>query len=92
MQSCISYYINNLTIAYYSSGFVKRNLSESIRDTVILLFFLYLFRIFVASFPTSFCFPRSKSYMYYSAAVGYPPDNFSTDNYIIHDEPRTLLC
>lgn len=40
MQSCISYYINNLTIAYYSSGFVKRNLSESIRDTVILLFFL----------------------------------------------------
>ena len=50
MQSCISYYINNLTIAYYSSGFVKWNLSESIRDTVILLFFLYLFRIFVASF------------------------------------------
>ena len=46
MQSCISYYINNLTIAYYSSGFVKWNLSESIRDTVILLFFLYLFRIF----------------------------------------------
>ena len=38
MQSCISYYINNLTIAYYSSGFVKWNLSESIRDTVILLF------------------------------------------------------
>ena len=56
MQSCISYYINNLAIAYYSSGFVKWNLSESIRDTVILLFFLYLFRIFVASFSNFFLF------------------------------------
>lgn len=56
MQSCIYYYINNLTIAYYSSGFVKWNLSESIRDTVILLFFLYLFRIFVASFSNFFLF------------------------------------
>lgn len=56
MQSYISYYINNLTIAYYSSGFVKWNLSESIRDTVILLFFLYLFRIFVASFSNFFLF------------------------------------
>lgn len=56
MQSCISYYINNLTIDYYSSGFVKWNLSESIRDTVILLFFLYLFRIFVASFSNFFLF------------------------------------
>ena len=56
MQSCISYYINNLTIAYYSSGFVKWNLSESIRYTVILLFFLYLFRIFVASFSNFFLF------------------------------------
>lgn len=35
-------------------------------------------------FPTFFCFPRSKSYTYYSAAIGYPPDNSSTDNYIIH--------
>lgn len=56
MQNCISYYINNSTIAYYSSGFVKWNLSESIRDTVILLFFLYLFRIFVASFSNFFLF------------------------------------
>lgn len=56
MQSCISYFFNNLTIAYYSSGFVKWNLSESIRDTVILLFFLYLFRIFVASFSNFFLF------------------------------------
>ena len=56
MQSCISYYINNLTIAYYSSGFVKWNLSESIRDTVILLFFLYLLRIFVASFSNLLLF------------------------------------
>lgn len=56
MQSCISYYINNLTIAYYSSGFVKWNFSDSIFDTVILLFLLYLFRIFVASFSNFFLF------------------------------------
>ena len=92
MQSCISYYINNLTIAYYSSGFVKWNLSESIRDTVILLFFLYLFRILLLLFLISSCFPRSKSYMYYSVATGYPPDNSSTDNYTTHGETRSLPC